>query len=35
MGAAAFVAALFLFCPKDGTMLALYWPTLCRLFLYN
>nr|DAK10034.1 MAG TPA: hypothetical protein [Caudoviricetes sp.]DAW35472.1 MAG TPA: hypothetical protein [Caudoviricetes sp.] len=26
---------LFLFCPKNGTMLALYWPTLCRLFLYN
>nr|DAJ64562.1 MAG TPA: hypothetical protein [Caudoviricetes sp.]DAV58928.1 MAG TPA: hypothetical protein [Caudoviricetes sp.] len=25
----------FFFCPKDGTMLALYWPTLCRFFLYN
>nr|DAN11437.1 MAG TPA: hypothetical protein [Caudoviricetes sp.] len=29
------MAAPFIFCPKDGTMLALYWPTLCRLFLYN
>nr|DAS58127.1 MAG TPA: hypothetical protein [Caudoviricetes sp.] len=29
------MAAPFLFCPKDGTMLALRWPTVCRFFVYN